>query len=39
MGAQTLIGVAELFFLELPLFDAWPNQTFHSMMAFMRARV
>jgi FkbM family methyltransferase len=38
LGAQTLIGVAELFFLELPLFDTWPNQTFHSMIAFMRER-
>ena len=38
LGAQTLIDVAELFFLELPLFDSWPNQTFHSMIAFMRER-
>jgi FkbM family methyltransferase len=38
LGADTLIGVTELFFLELPLFDSWPNQTFHSMMSFMRDR-
>ena len=38
LGAQTLIGVTELFFLELPLFDCWPTQTFHSMIAFMRER-
>jgi hypothetical protein len=38
LGAQTLIGVTELFFLELPLFDAWPTQSFHSIIAFMRGR-
>jgi FkbM family methyltransferase len=38
LGAQTLIGVTELFFLELPLFDSWPNQSFHSIIAFMRER-
>lgn len=35
-GAQTLLGAAELFFVELPLFDFWPDQSFHTIIAFMR---
>jgi FkbM family methyltransferase len=35
-GATKLIGKTELFFLELPLFDYWPNQTFHTIIGVMR---
>lgn len=36
VGAQRLLGVTELFFVELPLFDFWPDQSFHTITAFMR---
>ncbi|MDQ3687582.1 MAG: FkbM family methyltransferase [Acidobacteriota bacterium] len=35
-GSQKLIGVTELFFVELPFFDYWTNQSFHMIVAFMR---
>jgi len=38
LGAQSLLGVTELFFLELPLFDYWPNQSFHGIVGFMKER-
>jgi hypothetical protein len=35
-GSQKLLGVTEIFFLEVPLFDSWTSgQSFHSMLAFM----
>lgn len=35
-GAQKLIGKTEIFFLEIPLFDFWPNQSFHIITNYMR---
>jgi FkbM family methyltransferase len=35
-GARKLIGVAELFFLESPLVPGNSDQTFHSMVEFMK---
>ena len=35
-GAQKLLGVTELFFVEVPLFDFWPDQSFHNITGFMR---
>jgi len=36
-GSQNLIGVTELFFLEVPLFDYWPTDlSFHTAISFMR---
>ncbi len=37
-GSTSLIGKSELFFLELPLFDFSPDQSFHSIIEFMRER-
>lgn len=37
VGAQKLLGAAELFFVEVPLFDFWPDQSFQTITAFMRA--
>lgn len=37
-GAKNLIGKTELFFLEIPLFDYWPNQSFHIITDFMRVQ-
>lgn len=37
-GANTLIGKTELFFLEIPMFDYWPNQSFHIITDFMKER-
>jgi FkbM family methyltransferase len=38
-GCQRMIGVTELFFLEVPLLDFWfPDQSFHTMVEFMRER-
>ncbi len=35
-GARNLIGKTEIFFLEIPLFDYWPNQSFHIITDFMK---
>ncbi len=37
-GSQNLIGKTEIFFLEIPLFDYWPNQSFHIITDFMKER-
>lgn len=35
-GSQNLIGKTEIFFIEIPMFDFWPNQSFHSITEYMR---
>lgn len=34
-GAKNVIGKTEIFFIEIPLFDYWPNQSFNSIMEYM----
>ncbi len=36
MGAKKMLGLTEIFFLELPLFFTWANQSFHIIIEFMR---
>ena len=35
-GASTLIGKTEVFFVELPMFEFFDNQSLHSILEFMR---
>lgn len=34
-GAKKLIGKTEIFFIEIPFFDYWPNQSFYSIIQYM----
>lgn len=36
IGAQKLLGQTEIFFLELPLLGTWANQSFHTIIEFMK---